>query len=77
MGKSVKVDVMDIDMYQRNVSIVWVNGVNVNLDMVKKGQAWAYRHYLDRPYASEYIQAETDARTAGIGLWADPNPQPP
>lgn len=77
MNKTVSIDIMDIDHYQRNVSIVWIADRNINLEMVKEGKAWAYKQYLDRPYASEYIQAETDARLAGIGLWQQPNPQPP
>jgi len=75
--KRVKVDVMDIDRYKRAVSIVWLDGKNINKEMVAEGWAWAYRQYLDRPHASEYIQAEEHARSKRLGLWSQNNPQPP
>jgi micrococcal nuclease len=76
-NQTVKVDVMDSDRYRRLVSIVWLNGRNINREMVAGGYAWAYRQYLDRPHASEYIDAEEDARSKKIGLWQQFNPQPP
>ena len=50
---------------------------SVNAALVSEGVAWAYREYLDRPYASEYLQAEEGARKGKRGLWQQPNPQPP
>jgi len=74
----VRLDVMDIDRYGRTVSIVWVSGRNINREMIEEGWAWAYREYLDRPYASEYIAAEDQARRARKGLWRQGgNIQPP
>lgn len=75
--KSVRLDVMAVDQYKRSVGIVYLNGKNVNLEMVADGYAWAYKQYLDRPYASEYIQAEEQARAKRLGLWQQSNPQPP
>jgi len=75
--KSVKLEVMAVDQYKRSVGIVYLNGKNVNLEMVAEGYAWAYKQYLDRPYASEYIQAEEQARARRLGLWQQNNPQPP
>lgn len=73
----VRLDVMDVDRYGRTVSIVWLNDRNINREMVAEGWAWAYRQYLDRPHASEYIQAEEQARSRRLGLWQQGNPQPP
>jgi endonuclease YncB( thermonuclease family) len=50
-GKKVKLDIMDIDRYRRMVSMVWFGNRNINKEMVAKGWAWAYRKYLDGPYA--------------------------
>lgn len=75
--KKVKLDVMDIDRYRRAVCIVWIDGRNINREMVSEGWAWAYKQYLDRPHASEYIGAEETARRAKRGLWGQGNPQPP
>jgi endonuclease YncB( thermonuclease family) len=75
--KKVRLDVMDIDRYGRTVSIVWFENRNINREMVAEGWAWAYRQYLDRPHASEYIDAEEQARRNRLGLWQQSNPQPP
>lgn len=76
--KRVKVDVMGIDRrYNRTVATILLDGRNINKEMVVEGYAWAYRQYLDRPHASEYIQAEEQARAKRLGLWQQNNPQPP
>lgn len=75
--KTVKLDIKDIDRYGRVVAYVFVNGVNVNLEQVKRGYAWAYTEYLDRPYASEFYEAEKQARKQRFGLWKELNPTPP
>lgn len=75
--KHVRLDVTDIDKYKRSVAIVWLDNRNINQEMVAEGWAWAYRQYLDRPHASEYIAAEEQARKGRRGLWQQSNPQPP
>jgi len=77
LRRNVKIDIIDIDRWKRMVGMVYLDGRNINLEMVKEGWAWAYRQYLDRPYASEFIDAEKEARTKRIGLWQQANPQPP
>ncbi|MEM3647082.1 MAG: thermonuclease family protein [Thermofilum sp.] len=77
LGKTVRVEIKDIDRYGRIVGYVWVNGTNVNLEQVRKGYAWAYAEYLDRPYASEFYEAEKEARKNRLGLWRESNPTPP
>lgn len=73
----VQADVIDIDRYKRLVSVIRIGHRNINIEMVAEGNAWAYRTYLHRPYASEYIAAEELARSIKNGLWRQPNPQPP
>jgi micrococcal nuclease len=77
LGKKVRLEIIDIDRYRRMVGIVYLDGKNVNEEMVRLGLAWAYRRYLDAPYASEFIGAEEEAREKGLGLWQQPNPVPP
>lgn len=77
LRQRVRLDVIDTDKYGRTVSIVWLGSRNINLEMVADGWAWAYTQYLDRPHASEYLQAEEQARKARKGLWQQNNPQPP
>jgi endonuclease YncB( thermonuclease family) len=59
------------------VVLVYVNGLNVNLEQVKRGYAWVYLEFLDRPYVSEFYSAEKEARSKGLGLWKQTNPTPP
>jgi endonuclease YncB( thermonuclease family) len=75
--KMVKLEIMDIDRYKRSVGIVWLNEEDINQEMVAEGYAWAYRQYLDRPHASEYLKAEESARLKKLGIWQQYNPQPP
>ena len=77
LGQAVEVAMTGAKTYNREVCRIMKNGMDVNLEMVKRGYAWAYRHYLHRPYASEYIDAETAARERHLGLWQDVNPTPP
>lgn len=76
-GQYVQVQIMDIDQYKRAVGIVWIGNRAINLEMVADGWAWAYRQYLTRPYASEFIGAETQARQSRKGIWQLGNIEPP
>jgi len=77
LGQVVDVELTGSKTYNREVCIIRKNGVNVNLEMVKRGYAWAYVRYLKRPHASEYLDAEKEARTKKLGLWQQNNPTPP
>lgn len=57
------------DRYGRTVAEVLSNGQNVNLELVRKGQAYAYREYLSGCNAAAYLQAEIEARTGQLGVW--------
>jgi endonuclease YncB( thermonuclease family) len=70
-GKNVRVDVETVDQYGRNVGTVFVNGVNVNREMVKNGYAWVYRQYA---HDNTLIDLEKSARARRIGLWMLDNP---
>ncbi len=61
--------VVDTDRYGRTVGTVWVDGRNVNAEMVRAGHAWVYRQYLrDR----SLLAVEDEARRARRGLWRLP-----
>lgn len=77
MGKTVTVKLTGKKTYNREVCIVYLNSTSINLEMVKRGYAWAYREYLKRPHASEYLEAEQEARKQKVGLWMQANPVPP
>lgn len=79
LGKKVRVFMTGRQTYGREVCLIRLeeNDLNINLEMVKRGYAWAYRQYLQRAYASEYIYAESQAREKKLGIWQDRNPEPP
>lgn len=68
-GRDISLAVLDIDRYGRVVATVYVDGKDVNAELVRQGHAWVYRQYLKR---SELIQIEEDARANRRGLWALP-----
>jgi endonuclease YncB( thermonuclease family) len=74
-GKSVGVDVKDTDKYGRVVGTVFVEGRNVNLEMVKLGYAWWYEYYA--PLNGDLREAQEHARAYKSGLWADSKPTAP
>lgn len=76
-NKKVIVDIKDVDRYGRIAGYIYCNGKNINLEQVRQGYAWAYTEYLDRPYASEFYNAEKEARKNKLGLWKQSNPKPP
>ncbi|MDO8282782.1 MAG: thermonuclease family protein [Thermodesulfovibrionia bacterium] len=77
LGQDVKVTLTGDKTYKREVCFIEKNGVDINLEMVRRGYAWAYRQYLDRPHSSDYINAEEAARSRRSGLWQQANPTPP
>ncbi len=77
LNKSVRIETTGSKTYNREICRVYLNNTDINREMVKRGYAWAYREYLEGPYASEYINAENEAREKGLGLWKQRNPLPP
>lgn len=83
-GQAVRVTWKEKDQYGRILGTIWVqqfaaknegapSWLNVNLQMVKDGYAWAY-HYTKTP---AYLAAMREAKAAKRGLWIDPNAQDP
>ena len=76
-GQSVQVEVMDTDRYGRTVARIFVDGEDVNAALLRSGQAWLYRQYCKGWVCDEWARLETEARSSGVGLWADKEPTPP
>lgn len=77
LNQQVQVTLTGQKSYRREICLITKDGIDINREMVARGYAWAYREYLKGPYASEYIEAEKEARAKGLGLWQQANPQPP
>lgn len=73
-NKQVRVDVETKDKYGRTVGTVFVNGQNVNSEMVQQGMAWVYRKYTND---QKLYALEAEAKQAKRGLWASDKPIEP
>ncbi|XP_073017429.1 staphylococcal-like nuclease CAN2 [Primulina eburnea] len=73
-GNCLRVLVFDEDRYGRFVADVYCNGIFVQELMLKKGLAWHYKAYDQRPELDKW---EREARAKRVGLWAASNPQMP
>ena len=73
-GRTVRVEYERRDRYGRVLGIVFLGETDINLQMVRDGCAWHYRHFDNTP---SYAAAEREARAAGRGLWAKPDPVNP
>lgn len=58
----------------RTLAVVMVEGVNANLEMVRRGLAWRFDKYSKD---EALLAAQNAAKGARRGLWADPAPIPP
>ena len=76
-GKRATVKVYDTDRYGRSVGVVFVNGTNVNEELINNGLAWQYRKYCKASFCEDWLKREEYARSFFFGLWAESNPQPP
>ncbi len=68
-GKQAGIVVIDRDRYGRNVGRVYVDGLDVNKELVRQGFAWAYLQYQRD---ASFSDLEAEARAAKRGLWALP-----
>jgi len=73
-GKVVTLHVTGVDRYKRTLAVVMVDGVNANLELVRRGLAWRFDKYSKD---TELLAAQHEAQAARRGLWADKDPVPP
>ncbi len=70
LQKQVMIDVQTIDRYGRTVGLVYVQGLNVNAELIRQGMAWVYRRYTN----DEKLYAlEAKAKKEKRGLWSSDN----
>jgi endonuclease YncB( thermonuclease family) len=63
----------DTDRYGRTVARVWVDDLDVNRELVRRGAVW-----FESEYAKDdaLFREEQAARAAKKGLWANPHIEP-
>ena len=68
------------DQYGRELGKILINGVDVNLEQIRRGMAWYYKVYKYDLSASDrrtYAKTERKARMMQYGLCIDSAPLPP
>ena len=70
-GRDVLIEYKTTDRYGRILGIIYLGDMDVNLQMVRDGYAWHYKHFDTTP---SYAAAEREAQAAKRGLWAATNP---
>jgi micrococcal nuclease len=75
-GKTVRLeeDVSETDQYGRLLRYVYVGGIFVNAELVRRGYASAWTYPPDVAFSDLFAQFEREARENGRGLWAAPTP---
>lgn len=79
-NKQVSVDYSKRDKYGRTVGKITVDGIDANLEQIKRGLAWHYKQYQREQSEADrvaYAKAEEQARSGRRGIWFDTNPTPP
>jgi endonuclease YncB( thermonuclease family) len=72
MGAPVTVQGSTRDRYGRTVAEILRGGTNVNLELVRRGDAFVYRQYLRGCDRNRYLSAEKQAESARRGVWSAP-----
>lgn len=73
--KNVNLKIMSKDKYGRVVGKVFFHNKDINLMMIKSGNAWFYDYYAKNE--RKYEEAFKYARKNKLGLWKHKNPENP
>jgi len=74
LGKRIKVISQAIDRYGRTVAHLSLNGLDVNVEQIRRGMAWEYSYFHSN---HALISLQKKAMKASLGLWAQAEPTPP
>lgn len=72
LKQRVAADLVATDVYGRRIARLRKGNLNVNLELVRSGHAWASSRG-----GGAYRRAQVSAREARRGLWQAPDPTPP
>ena len=72
LGSFVTVKGGERDRFGRTVAEIWLGNTNVNLELVRQGDAFVYRQYLSGCDRNAYLSAESQAASARLGVWSVP-----
>ena len=71
MNRVVEIKGYGLDRYNRILGVIYLDGENINLEMIKAGFAEVYRGKLPKGFDSTpYLKAEAEASKAKKGMWS-------
>lgn len=70
-GRTIGLEVIDTDQFDRALAYVWLDGLLVNEDLVEGGSALATTPGEGDPHGGRLLAAEEAAYLAGAGLWSE------
>ena len=65
-GKTLEIEEKNRDRYGRTIAVVYVNGQNVNEEMVKNGNAWWYQEYDKKDTKMQAYQENAKKNKLGL-----------
>lgn len=63
-GRRIECESKGLDKYGRDLGICFVDGRDINAELVRQGMAWAFVQY-----SQSYVGAEAEARKSRAGIW--------
>lgn len=75
--KHVTLSHTSIGRYRRTVAMVHCEGLNVNLEMIRRGGAWVYEKYCPSYLRQDWLNYQEIAKNGQVGLWSSLNPIAP
>jgi micrococcal nuclease len=71
LNKAVEIKYYGLDRYYRVLGVIFLEGKNINLEMIRAGLAEGYRGKPPKGFNSKpYLQAEKEAKAAKRGMWS-------
>lgn len=64
----------DTDKYGRPLRYVWLDGKNINYELIIEGFAEEYTYDVPYKYQTEFMSAERLAKQNNLGIWSNCNP---
>ena len=80
MNQQVTAHCNKTDKYKRNICVVLKDNQDINLEMLKTGNAWYYEKYRKEQNRKDqriYRKAEKNARKKKLGIWTGTTAIPP
>lgn len=72
-GKKIKLedDIEKLDKYGRRLAYVWVDGLFVNEELVKRGVATVITYPPNVRYVDRFLEAQQEAKEERLGIWGE------